>query len=81
MKSHHGRPGNVLSLRHVTPEHFRERARSYRYAAALADDRQDVRRFRELASMFEEMAVELCDRRRTGFEKLAAVPAASGSGR
>jgi len=75
MKRRHGDRDRAPSLRHVTAEHFRKRAKSYRYAAVLADDRKDVRRFSELASMFERMALKLCDRRKIEIEKISSVPA------
>jgi hypothetical protein len=40
----------------VTPIHFRERAREYRLAAALADARRDAAMFDDLAMMFERPA-------------------------
>ena len=55
----------ILLFRQVTSAHFRERAKFYRYAAALADDRQNIERFCELAFMFERIALKLCDRRKT----------------
>jgi hypothetical protein len=42
--------------RRVTAVHFRERARQYRLAAAIADAPRDVAMFRELAMMFEQLA-------------------------
>jgi hypothetical protein len=35
------------------PGHFRQRARHYRLAAAIADAPQDVKMFLDLATMFE----------------------------
>jgi hypothetical protein len=52
-------------FRQVKSAHFRERAKFYRYAAALADDRQNVVQFCELAFMFERIALKLCDRWKT----------------
>jgi len=40
----------------VTAVHFRERARHYRLAAAIADAPRDIAMFRELAMMFGQLA-------------------------
>jgi hypothetical protein len=53
----------VPLLRPLTSAHLRERARLYRYAAALSDDPQDAKQFGELAFMLERTALILCDRR------------------
>ena len=42
--------------REITSIHFLERARHYRYAAALADDPQNIQRFLDLAFMFKRLA-------------------------
>jgi hypothetical protein len=42
--------------RRITSVHFRERARHYRLAAAIADARRDEAMFRDLAMMFERLA-------------------------
>jgi hypothetical protein len=49
-----------------TPAHFRERAREYRLAAALADARRDVAMFDDLAIMFERQAGILFEQKRPG---------------
>jgi hypothetical protein len=38
--------------------HFQERARHYRYAAALADNPQNIQQFLDLALMFERLAYD-----------------------
>jgi hypothetical protein len=38
--------------------HFQERARHYRYAAALTDNLQNIQQFLDLAFMFERLAYE-----------------------
>jgi hypothetical protein len=43
-------------LRRVTAVHFRERARLYRLAAAIAAASRDAAMFRELAMMFKQLA-------------------------
>jgi hypothetical protein len=48
----------------VTPVHFRERAREYRLAAALADARRDIAMFDHLAIMFERQSGILCEQKR-----------------
>jgi hypothetical protein len=40
----------------VTPDDFRERAKYYRFAAALTDAPRDAEMFNELAMMFGEIA-------------------------
>jgi hypothetical protein len=40
----------------VTSTHFLQRARQYRYAAALTDDRQNIQKLIDLAFMFERLA-------------------------
>jgi hypothetical protein len=40
----------------VTPFHLRERARQYRFAAALANAREDTVMFQDLAMSFEQLA-------------------------
>jgi hypothetical protein len=42
--------------RQVTAMHFLERAKHYRYAAALSDNPQNIQRFIDLAFMFERLA-------------------------
>ena len=42
--------------RKVTSIHFLERARHYRYAAALTDDPHNIQRFIDLAFIFERLA-------------------------
>ena len=43
----------------MTSSHFRQRARHYRLAAAIADARRDVVMFGDLAMMFERLADSL----------------------
>jgi hypothetical protein len=60
----------------ITSDHFRERARHYRLAAATADVARDVATFRELATMFDQIARQfdraepnqssICSRARAG---------------
>ena len=45
-----------LPPRRITPVHFRERARHYRFAAAMSDAPRDGERFLDLATMFEQLA-------------------------
>ena len=40
----------------ITPFHIRERARLYRFAAALADAPREIAMFRDLAITFEQVA-------------------------
>ena len=40
----------------ITSAHFRERARHYRLAAALADATRDAQTFTDLAMMFDHIA-------------------------
>jgi hypothetical protein len=40
----------------ITSSHFRQRAKHYRLAAAIADARRDVAMFRDLAMIFERLA-------------------------
>jgi hypothetical protein len=42
--------------REVTAIHFLERAKHYRYAAALSDSPRNIQRFIDLAFMFERLA-------------------------
>jgi hypothetical protein len=42
----------------ITSVHFRERARHYRLAAAIADAPGEVGMFRDLGMMFEKLAEE-----------------------
>jgi hypothetical protein len=44
------------SLPQVTPAHFLERARLYRFAAAIADSRREIALFNNLAMTFEQLA-------------------------
>jgi hypothetical protein len=44
------------SPRRITPLHFRERARHYRFAAAMSDAPRDVETFLDLAMMFERLS-------------------------
>jgi hypothetical protein len=44
------------SLWRITSTHFLERARLYGLAAAIAEARRDVAMFRDLATMFEQLA-------------------------
>src|SRR5262249_37654063 len=44
--------------RRVTSVHFRQRARHYRLAAALADAPRDVEMFLDLATMFEVLSAQ-----------------------
>jgi hypothetical protein len=48
----------------VTSSDFRERAKRYRLAAAIADARRDVAMFRDLAMMFERLADHLPGQKR-----------------
>jgi len=41
--------------RRITPAHFRERARNYRLAEAIADAPRDVEMFHDLTTMFERL--------------------------
>jgi hypothetical protein len=50
------REAPIRPNREVTSTRCRERARHYWYAAALADDPQNIRRFLDLAWMFERLA-------------------------
>ena len=40
----------------VTSTHFYERARHYRFAAAVTDNKRDVEMFCDLGAMFEALA-------------------------
>jgi hypothetical protein len=40
----------------ITSTHFYERARHYRFAAAVTDSKRDVAMFRDLSAMFETIA-------------------------
>ena len=42
--------------RRIASVHFRERARHYRFAAAVSDAPRDVETFRDLAMMFERLS-------------------------
>ena len=50
------REAPIRPNREVTSTHFLERARHYWYAAALADDSQNMQRFSDLAWIFERLA-------------------------
>ena len=51
--------------------HFQERARHYRYAAALTDNLQKIQQFLDLAFMFERLA---CDFAAWEAKKFALLP-------
>ena len=44
--------------REFVPVHLQERARHYRYAAALTDNPQNIQQFLDLAFMFERIAYD-----------------------
>jgi hypothetical protein len=46
----------IRSDRKISSIHFLERAKHYRYAAALTDDSRNIQRFVDLAFMFEALA-------------------------
>jgi hypothetical protein len=50
--------GPEHSMYAVTSAHFRQRAKQYRYAAALTDKTRDRERFCDLAFMFDRIADE-----------------------